>query len=351
MRNDTIRIGVVGAGLNTKSRHIPGLQAIDGVEVVSVANRSRESSQRVADEFHIPKVYDSWADLIAAPDTNAICIGTWPYMHRTLVLAALEHGKHVMTEARMAMDARQAHEMLAASLQKPDLVAHVVPAPFIDKVEATIKELVLNGYLGDLLSVDIAGGSPGAPNGAFIDHRGPMHWRYDRDLSGYNVMLLGAWYECLMRLIGPASSVNAITRVYGNSHIDASGNLHVATIPDHVEVLYETPSGPVVHIRLSQVTGLAPPDRLWLFGTEGTLYVDAGKEELSGGRRGDEVLQAIDIPAEKQGHWRVEEEFVNAIRGIEPITHTTFEDGVRYMDFTEAVARSARARKTVYLPL
>ena len=41
-------------------------------------------------------------------------IGTWPYMHKTMVLAALAAGKHVMTEARMAMDSAEAREMLAA---------------------------------------------------------------------------------------------------------------------------------------------------------------------------------------------------------------------------------------------
>ena len=50
---DTIRIGIVGAGANTKEKHIPGFQALDGVEIVSVANRSRESGQRVADEYGI----------------------------------------------------------------------------------------------------------------------------------------------------------------------------------------------------------------------------------------------------------------------------------------------------------
>jgi predicted dehydrogenase len=53
-----MRIGIVGAGNNTRVRHIPGLKAIPGVEIVSVCNRSRESSQRAADAFHIPKVYD-----------------------------------------------------------------------------------------------------------------------------------------------------------------------------------------------------------------------------------------------------------------------------------------------------
>ena len=57
MSDETIRIGVIGAGANTTSRHIPGLQAIDGVEIIGVCNRSRESSERVAKEFNIPKTY------------------------------------------------------------------------------------------------------------------------------------------------------------------------------------------------------------------------------------------------------------------------------------------------------
>ena len=85
------------------------------MEIVSVANRSRASGQRIADAYGLPEVYDSWVDLIEADDTDAICIGTWPYMHRDMVLATLETEKHVMTEARMCMDAAQAHEMLDAS--------------------------------------------------------------------------------------------------------------------------------------------------------------------------------------------------------------------------------------------
>ncbi|MDP6403157.1 MAG: hypothetical protein QF467_06380, partial [SAR202 cluster bacterium] len=66
MADDTIRVGFVGAGGNTTLRHLPGLQAIDGVETVSVSNRSRESSQRVAGDFDIPTIYNSWVDLIEA---------------------------------------------------------------------------------------------------------------------------------------------------------------------------------------------------------------------------------------------------------------------------------------------
>ena len=69
--NEQLRVGVVGAGANTRRLHIPGLQKIEGVEVVSVANRSRESSERVAQEFNIPKTYANWRELVEAPDTNA----------------------------------------------------------------------------------------------------------------------------------------------------------------------------------------------------------------------------------------------------------------------------------------
>lgn len=47
----------------------------------------------------------------------------------------------------------------------------------------------------------------------------------------------------------------------------------------------------------------------------------------------------------------MEEEFVNAIRGQEVITRTAFEDGVKYMEFTEAVNRSIAERCTISLPL
>ena len=346
MTDDTIRIGFIGAGANTTLRHLPEFKEIQGVELVSVANRSRASSQRVADEWQIPTVYDSWVDLIEASDTNAVCVGTWPYMHCAMVLAALENNKHVMTEARMAMNAEQAHIMLEASREKPELVTQIVPAPHTLKVDNTIKELIADGYLGDILSVDMA-----VHQGGFIDYDGPFHWRHDRDLSGYNIMQMGIWYEAMMRWVGPAGSVTSLSRVNVKARKDGEGNRRFTTIPDHVEILCEMVSGPVLRMRLSTVTGLAPDDGVWMFGTEGTLRLDASTMTVYGGRRSDTALKEIEILPEKQGHWRVEEEFINAIRGEEPITHTSFQDGVKYMEFTEAVTRSAQTGQKIYLPL
>tara|TARA_B100000686_G_scaffold101017_2_gene108214 strand:- start:361 stop:1425 length:1065 start_codon:yes stop_codon:yes gene_type:complete len=353
MAEDTVKVGLVGAGGNTRLRHIPGFQQMSGVIVDSVCNRSLESGKKVADEFGIEKIYDNWIDVMDDPENDAVCIGTWPYMHCTLVLAALESGKHVMTEARMSTSAAEAHIMLEASRNYPDLITQIVPSPMTLNLDKTIKGLISDGYLGDILSVDVSV-AQGAGQSGFVDKTKPFHWRQSRDFSGFNIMGLGIWYEALMRWVGPAASVQALTRITVPSRKDESGELQVISVPDHVEILCEMFSGPITHIRFTDVLGHAPGNAVWIYGTEGTLHIDGSATtnlKLFGGRKSDSELSEIAIKPELQGGWRVEEEFINAIRGAEEISHTTFEDGVRYMEFTEAVTRSSQSGEKIYLPL
>jgi predicted dehydrogenase len=152
---------------------------------------------------------------------------------------------------------------------------------------------------------------------------------------------MGIWYEAMMRWLGPARRVTAMTKIAVPRRRDATGAWHDVKVPDHVDILATLKGGAVAHLRFSAVTALAPASEAWIFGSEGTLRLEADAKRLWGGRRGDKELREIPIPAERRIGWRVEEEFVNAIRGREKISRTTFEDGVRYMEFTEAVARSA----------
>lgn len=342
---EAIRIGIVGAGGNTRAKHIPGLQAIPGVQLVSVANRTVESAERVAKEFNIPKVYANWMDLVDDDDTDAVVIGTWPNLHALVTLEALECNKHVLCEARMAMNAGEAHMMLESARRRPHLVAQVVPAPFTLPVDRAIQGRVADGFLGDLLAVEMR-----ICQGGFVDRTSPLHWRQDADLSGFNALSLGIWYESLMRWVGPASRVMAMTKVTVPMRKDAEGRPRAVTVPDHIDALAQLAIGAAVHIRISAVAGLAPSNEVWLFGSEGTLRLDVPTLKLYGGRRADPALKEIDIPADQRAGWRVEEEFVNAIRGREKVTRTTFDDGVRYMEFTEAVARSAQSGQAVGLP-
>ena len=141
----TLRMGLVGAGANMRARHIPGLRALPGVEIVSVCNRRPSSTAATAREFGIRRTFAHWQDLVADPDIDAVVIGTWPYLHCPITLAALEAGKHVLTEARMALNAAEAHRMLAASRRYPRLVTQVVPSPYGLKGQRVMEELIESG--------------------------------------------------------------------------------------------------------------------------------------------------------------------------------------------------------------
>ena len=346
---DTIRIGVVGAGANTRLHHIPKLKKIDGVEIVTVANRSRASSERVAKEFGVARVHEHWQDLVNDPGIDAVVIGTWPYMHCPITLAALAAGKHVLTEARIAMNAAEARQMLAASRERPNLVTQVVPGPATFAADPMVMQLLADGYIGELQSIDLK-----VPSG-FLNRDAPMHWRMDREYSGMNIMSMGIWYECISRWVGPATAVMARTRVAVPYRMDKErGERRSITVPDHVEVLADLANGAIARLHWSSVAGFMPGPEIWLYGSEATLRMEQrGRDNLvlSGGRRGDKEMAAIAIPEDKTYRWRVEEEFIGAIRGQEQVRRTSFVDAVNYMDFTEAVHVSNREGRRVYLPL
>tara|TARA_Y100000590_G_scaffold45437_2_gene48286 strand:- start:55867 stop:56901 length:1035 start_codon:yes stop_codon:yes gene_type:complete len=340
-----VRIGIVGLGGNTRYRHVPGFKAIEGVEVVSVCNRTEESSRKAAQEFAIPKVFTNWIDLVNDNDIDAVCIGTWPYMHSPITIESLNAGKHVLTEARMALDANEAKLMLSKSQSAPNLISQIVPAPMSLPVDTTIKELIAQDYIGELISVQVNGSQS-----SFMDPNAKTHWRNNKTYSGVNILSMGIWYESVLRWVGPATKVTAMSKIVQKTRIGLEGQEEKVDVPDHVEIVCEMGFGGLGHFRFSSVTGFAQAGA-WIFGSKGTLFFDFKSSKLFGGQSGEETLSEIHIPENKKGFWRVEEEFINAIRGIEIVTHTTFEDGVRYMEFTEAVTKSAELGKAVSLPL
>src|SRR5438309_4059083 len=145
-----LRIGLIGAGANTRLRHIPGLLAIPGVELAAVCNRRPESTAAIAKEHRIPRLFGHWEELVADPNIDAVVIGTWPYLHCPITLAALQAGKHVLTEARMSMNAAEAHRMRAAAQRHSNLVTQIVPSPYGLKGHDVMRELIQSEFLGEL---------------------------------------------------------------------------------------------------------------------------------------------------------------------------------------------------------
>ena len=346
---NTLRIGIVGAGGNTRLHHIPKLKQIEGVEIVAVVNRTRASSERVAQEFGIARVHDHWQQLVNDAGIDAVVIGTWPYLHCPVTLAALAAGKHVLTEARIAMNAAEARQMLAASRQRPDLVTQVVPGPTTFAADPMVMQLLAEGYIGELQSLDLKVSS------GLLNRDAPLTWRMNREYSGMNILSMGIWYECISRWVGPAKAVMARTRIATPYRIDQErGERRAVDVPDHVEVLADLANGAIARLHWSAVAGFMPGPEVWLYGSEGTLRLEQRARDslaLSGARRGDKEMAPIAIPADKTYRWRVEEEFIGAIRGQEPIRRTSFADAVHYMDFSEAVHLSSCEGRRVYLPL
>jgi predicted dehydrogenase len=349
MTQHTLRVGLVGAGKNTRARHIPGLKAIPGVELAAVCNRRPSSTLAAAREFGIPRTYERWQDLVADPAVDALVIGTWPYLHCPITLAALEAGKHVLTEARMSLNAAEAHRMLAAAGRYPKLVTQIVPSPYGLKGHDVMKELIHSGYLGDLREVRIY-----SLSNALADQAAPLSWRQDAALSGYNMLTLGIVHETLLRWVPPPVQVMAQVHAFITKRIDPESGVHRAVgTPDSVQVLTVLETGARA---VYQVSGVMPFDQgmgIELYGTEGILHYDLAADRIRGTRsaRKTPTLEEISIPAEKARSWQVEADFVAAIREGSPIELTDFATGVAYMEFTEAVARSAQQGVAVGLPL
>src|SRR5919106_445209 len=219
MADKPIRVGFVGAGANCRRHHIPKLKAQPGVELVALANRSRESGERVAREFGFARVEDDWRTVVQAPDVDAVCIGTWPYMHREVTVAALGAGKHVLCEARMAMNAAEGREMLAASRNAPHLTAQLVPSPPTLEFDSTLSSMINDGYVGEVLAVELHT----TQQAGFVDREAPLHWRQDVSLSGHNILNMGIWYEAILRWLGPARRVTAMTKTAVPRRKDSAG--------------------------------------------------------------------------------------------------------------------------------
>jgi predicted dehydrogenase len=341
---DPLRIGLIGAGENTRRRHIPGFQSQADVDIVCVANRTVASAQRVAREFGIPRVYTHWREVIADSEVDAVCIGTWPYLHAPATCAALAAGKHVLCEARMAMNCDEARAMLAAQ-QQSDRVAMLVPSPLGLRGDAVMRELIGGGYLGSVREIYVRGFAS-----TYADRHAPLHWRQRGELSGVNILTLGILYETVCRWFGQAESVVAQTALFTPRRVDPeSGLLADVDIPDSVSVLARMASGAQCVFHLSGAVYHGGSPRVEAHGSHGTLHYDLASDAISGASAPETYLAPIDIPPQRAGGWNVEADFVAAIREGRPIRFTTFRDGLRYMQFTEAVRRSAATGQRVSL--
>src|ERR1044071_5057995 len=112
MKKLPVGIGIIGTGF-ARTTQIPGFRDCMGVKVVALASRTRERAEAVAKEFGIEYVTPDWIDVVTHPDVHLISVVTPPSTHKEITLAALEHGKAVICEKPMPLNAAEAAEMVA----------------------------------------------------------------------------------------------------------------------------------------------------------------------------------------------------------------------------------------------
>jgi len=97
-----IRVGLVGCGF-VSELHMYAFRRVYGVdvEVAAVAARG-DKVVAFAGHHGIPRVYRSFAELIADADIDVIDICTPPNLHAEMIVAAMQAGKHVICEKPFA---------------------------------------------------------------------------------------------------------------------------------------------------------------------------------------------------------------------------------------------------------
>ncbi len=345
MVEQRVGIGFIGAGGIARERHLPGLKQIEGVDLVVVANRSRTSTEKVAAEYGFREVASDWRKVVEHPAVDAVFIAAPPYLHRDATLAALAAGKHVFCQARLARDFAEAKEMYEAA-RRSDRVTMVCPPPHAMKGDYLMKKLISEGYLGQLREVHVH-----ALASTFADASLPLHWRQDSFISGYNTLNLGMLVEVLHRWVGYFRQVTALTAYHVPRRRKEGSVQEVAVdVADSVGIVGALRNGALAVFHFSGTAHFGGENRIELYGSEGTLVYPVASHQVMGARAGERELRPIEIPASLVREWRAEADFIDAIRTGSPVS-PDFEEGLRYVEFTEAVYRSARTGRAITLPL
>jgi predicted dehydrogenase len=148
-----IRIGVLGAAaivpmaLTNPARNVPE------AHVVAIAARDPKRAEAFARKHHIPRVHQTYSDLLADPDIDAIYNPLPNSLHAEWAIRALKAGKHVLCEKPFASKAREAEEMARAA-RETGLILSEAFAYRYHPLTRRVKEIIASGELGKVQHIE-----------------------------------------------------------------------------------------------------------------------------------------------------------------------------------------------------
>ncbi|HEX5107855.1 MAG TPA: Gfo/Idh/MocA family oxidoreductase [Vicinamibacterales bacterium] len=107
-------MGLVGPGF-VGAHHIDAVRRLGFVDVVAVAASSDASAARKAEALGVAKAYGSYEALVADPDIDVVHNTTPNHLHTPVIMAALKHGKHVVSDKPLATTGAEARALWHAA--------------------------------------------------------------------------------------------------------------------------------------------------------------------------------------------------------------------------------------------
>jgi predicted dehydrogenase len=154
MSEKKLRVAIVGTGFG-KSVQIPGFRACANAEIYAICASTLEKAQAVQQELGIPHAFTSYRAMLKLPELDLVSIVTPPHLHKSMSVAALRAGKHVLCEKPTAMNLQEARAMWKRA-KESKLVALIDHELRMNPARRKIKELIEAKFIGQLRHVQIA---------------------------------------------------------------------------------------------------------------------------------------------------------------------------------------------------
>jgi xylose dehydrogenase (NAD/NADP) len=330
---DMIRWGVLSTSRHAAVTWIPALKHSKRGQVVAVASRDEIRAKPYADANGIPKIYGSYAALLADPEIDAVYIPLPNSLHKEWAIRAAEAGKHTLCEKPLSLNAAEAEEMVAAFRKARLKFAEAFQWRHHPQGQ-TVREMVREGAIGELRLIE--GGF------SFMLTR-PDDIRWNPAQGGGSLYDVGCYPISLARYITGREPL-AVT---AQAHWGISG------IDDRVVATMEFPGGVLAHINC----GFTLPLRRYyeVVGSTGSLYVNRAynpKEDALGEvrRYGEDRALVETIRLEALNSYTLIIDDFNAaiLEDRDPLFPA--EDAILNMRVIDAIFKAAREGGRVALP-
>ncbi|WP_286152929.1 Gfo/Idh/MocA family protein, partial [Sporofaciens musculi] len=145
------KIGILGAG-SIAHKMAETVRSMEKTEIYAVASRSLEKAEDFAKQYHIPKAYGNYEDMVKNSSVDLVYVATPHSHHYEHVKLCLENGRNVLCEKAFMINSAQAKEVVRIAREKKLLLAEAIWTRYMPSREL-IREAVDSGIIGRVTSL------------------------------------------------------------------------------------------------------------------------------------------------------------------------------------------------------